>query len=297
VTVTPAFHVAAASIPQQPTNGTNGLQCGIQGKVTALGSNNFTITNAQGTALVIYVSASTQYQGLGGFSALAVGALVEVDTITQSDGTLLAARVEEQVPPNANSQMLVGPVTAVTGSPATSFTQVVRQQIGPSATTSPIETDTIAITSSTTFLLPGRFSNVTGSTTPFTPRFSAATLFAGQVVSVATNGVTGNAATAVSVALSPQTVGGTIASIANSSGNYTAYALTLPSGSWLAALTGLTTVTVYANDNVQAINSSQMAVGNSVRFNGFLFNNNGSLVVLADVQADGPGQPIGPPHP
>jgi len=68
-----------------------------------------------------------------------------------------AARVEERVAPNANAQMLVGPVTTVTGSPATSFTQVVRQQIGPAATAAPIETDTITVASSTTFLLPGAF--------------------------------------------------------------------------------------------------------------------------------------------
>jgi hypothetical protein len=124
-------------------------------------------------------------------------------------------------------------------------------------------------------------------------------MFAGQVVSVATSGVTNNAATAVSVALSPQTVDGTIASIGSSSGTggYIAYTLTLPSGGWLATLTGQTTVTVYANDNVQAINSNPMVVGDSVRFNGFLFNNNGKLVLLACVQANGPGNPIGPPHP
>jgi hypothetical protein len=192
--------------------------------------------------------------------------------------------------------MLVGPVTAVIGSPATSFTQVVRQQIGPSATTTPIQTDTITVNSTTTFQLPGRLPNVMGGTLPFTPAFSGSTLFAGQVVSVATGGVTSNAATATSVALSPQTVGGTIASIATS-GGYSVYTVTLTSGGWLATLTGQTNVTVYANDNVQAINSNPIAVGDSARFNGFLFKNSGSLVLLACVQADGPGQPIGPPHP
>lgn len=301
VTVTPAFNVAAAPIPPQPTNGTNGLQCGIQGQVTALGTNNFTLTNGSGTELVIYVNASTQYQGLSGFSALEVGALVEVDTITQSDGTLLAARVNEQGPPppagGSPMQMLVGPVTAVTGSPVTSFTQVERQQIGPNAASAAIQTDTITVNSATTFQLPGRFANVTGGTVPFTPTFLATTLFAGQVVSVAASTVTNNAATATSVALSPQTVDGTIASIGNSSSSsgYTVYTLTLPSAAWLATLTGKTTVTVYANGNLQEINKSPIAVGGAVRFNGFLFNNNGALVLIADVQADGPGNPIGPP--
>ena len=299
VTVTPEFNVAAAPIPQQPTNGTNGLQCGIQGEVTALGANSFTLTNASGTALTIYVNSSTQYQGLSGFSALAVGALVEVDTATQTNGTLLALRVNEQGPPPPNGgtplEMLVGPVTAVTGSPATSFTQVSRQQIGMPSTTTPIETNTITINGSTTFQLPGRFGNVSGGALPFTPTFSASTLFAGQVVSVAASSVTNNAATAVSVSVAPQTVDGTVASISSANG-YAAYVVTLPSGGWLATLTGMTSVTVYTNDNVQAINTNPIAVGSSVRFNGFLFKNSGALVMLADVQAPPPGQPIGSPH-
>lgn len=300
VTVTPAFNIAPAPIPQQPTNGTNGLLCGIQGEVTALGSSSFTLTNASGTALTIYVNSSTQYQGLSGFSALAVGALVQVDAATQSNGTLLATRVEEQGPPPPSGgtplEMLVGPVTAVTGSPATSFTQVVRQQIGPASTASPIQTDTITVNSSTAFQMPGRLGNVTGGALPFTPVFSAATLFAGQVVSVTTTGVTNQAATAVGVALSPQTVDGTISAIGSASGGYTTYTVALASGSWLATVSGKTTVTVYVNGNVQAINSTTLAVGDAARFNGFLFNNGGALALVACVQANGPGSPIAPPQ-
>ena len=297
VTVTPAFNVAAVPIPQQPTNGTNGLQCGIKGEVTAIGTNEFTLTNGSGTALTINVSSSTQYQGLSGFSALAVGALVEVDTQTESNGTLLALRVNEQGPPPATGgtplEMLVGPVTALTGTPVTSFTEVVRQQIGSGATGSSIQTDTVTVNSATTFQLPPRLGNVTGGASPFAPTFTASTMFAGQVVSVATTGVTSNAATAVSVTLSPQTVDGTIASIATASG-YTAYTVTLNSAGWLATLTGQTTVTVYTNDNVQQVNSTAPAVGDTARFNGFLFNSSGKLVLIACVQADGPGNPMGP---
>jgi hypothetical protein len=98
VTVTPTFNIAAAPIQSTgPTNGTNGLQSGIKGQVTALGTNSFTLTNSQGTALTINVNSSTQYQGLSGFSALAVGALVEVDTATQSNGSLLAFALKNRV--------------------------------------------------------------------------------------------------------------------------------------------------------------------------------------------------------
>lgn len=296
VTVTSAFDIAAVPIPPQPTNGTNGLLCGIKGKVTALGANTFTLATPEGISLAVNVNTNTQYQGLSGFSALAVNALVEVDLQVQSDGSMLALRVEQVVPPNATAEMLVGPVTSVTGSPATAFTMLVRQKIGPTPTATPVETDTITINGSTTFIMPGRFSNLTGGAPPFAPTFSAATLFAGQAVAVATNGVTNNAATATAIAMAPQTISGTITGAVAPTcipcwGQFT---LTLPSGSWLATLTGQTTVTVYTNGNMQPINTSPVAVGGPVRFNGFLFKINGQLVMLAAIEANGPGNPIGP---
>jgi len=103
--------------------------------------------------------------------------------------------------------------------------------------------------------------------------------------------VSDNAATATSVTLAPQTVNGTIASITTGSGG-DIYTLTLNSTGWLAKLTGLTTVTVYTNSNLKQISSTTPAVGSTIRFHGFLFESNGSLVLLADVQAPPPGQPM-----
>ena len=293
-TVTPAFHVTIAPISAQPTNGTNGLLCGVKGKITALGTSSFTITDGKGISMTLAVNSSTLFQNLTSFSDLEVGMLVEADIQIQSDGSLLAVRVDEEAAPKAAMQLLVGHVTSVTGSPATSFTELVHQNVGgASTTTSSVVTDTITLNSSTVFELPGRFTKLSGGVAPFAAVFSASTIFAGQSVSVATTGVTSNAATAVKVRLNPQTVHGTIASI-NTTGGNTVYTLTLPSGHWLATLTGLSTVTVYANGNQQAINSTSPAVGSNIRFNGFLFNVGGKLILLADVQADPPGSPIAP---
>ena len=292
VDVAPQFNVAAVPIAPQPTNGLNGLQCGINGQITALGSNSFTLQTPEGTSLTIYVNSSTVYQGLSGFSALAVNAFVQVDTQTQTNGELLAVRIAEQAPPPANGMMLVGPVTAVTGSPATSFTQVVRQQVGPNATANPIQVDTIAINGSTTFQLPFQLNNLSGGTLPFTATFSASTMFAGQNVAVATNGVSNNAATALNIALAPQTVDGTIASVTAGSGGAEIYTITLNSTGWLVKLTGLSTVTVYTNGNLQQVGPTAPTVGSTIRFNGFLFKSNGALVFLAGVQGPPPGQPM-----
>jgi len=300
VTVTPQFHVAPAPIASTPTNGTNGLQCGIKGKVSALGTNQFTLTNPEGISLVINVNSSTQYQGLSGFSALATGMLVEVDVQMQTDGTLLALRVEEDVPPTATANLLVGPVIAVTGSPATSFTEIVRESIGPSPVATPVQKDTINITNTTQFQLPGRWKNL-GSAVPFAPTFDASTLFAGQVVATQTNGVTSNTATALSVTLTPQTVEGTITGGAVPAcipcwGQLT---LTLPSGSWLAVVTGQSTVEVIVPTvGMQALPGASTAANSVVRFNGFLFkNSSGGLVLIPVVEGPASGTAIGPTAP
>jgi hypothetical protein len=295
VTVTPEFNVSVVPIPPAPTNGVNGLMCGYKGMVTAIGTNNFTITDGNGNTQIVYVNASTVYQGISGFSALQVNALVEVDTATQTDGTLLAQRVEVDDPGTAPKLQLVGPVTSVTGSPATSFNMLVRQQLGQGTTNAtPLQTVDVTIDGSTTFQLPPRY-NALATAPPFVPTFNASTIFAGQHVGVITTSTTeGTTATASAVLLQPQTVDGTIASIGNS-GGYTVFTLTLSSTSWLAKLTGQTTVTVYTNGQCQPINTTAPAVGGQMRFNGFLFNVNGSLTLLADVQAGPPGAPIGPP--
>lgn len=304
VTVTPDFHVAVAPIAAAPTNGLNGLMCGVKGKVTALGTNAFTITTGNGVSLSINVNAGTNYQGLSGFSALAVNAMVEVDIQVEADGSLLAVRVEEQAAPNATGQMLVGPVTAVTGSPATSFTMLVRQQINGASSTAVGAQVTVTISGTTQFVLPGRFTGLVLQDA-VGEAFSASTLFAGQVVGVATSDLSGTSATAQAVGLSPQTVDGTIASITPPSGSgpgWQTVVLTLNSGSWLATLTGKSSVIVLVpagipNNPLQAINSSTLAVGDTARYNGFLFDDSGTLTLVALVQAPGPGAPLMPPPP
>lgn len=294
VTVTPDFKVTAVQIRQHPRNGTEGLQCGVKGTIASLGTNQFTLTTAQGNTLAIHIDSNTKYEDLSGFSALTVGMLVEVDTETQADGSLLAVRVEQEESSESVHVLLVGPITSTSGSPVTTFTQVVRQKIGANSGTL-VETDTITITSATKFHLPGRFHDLAGGSLPFSALLSAATLFPGQNVAVTTDKVTNNAATAIGIRLAPQTVAGTIATISSGDthGNMV-YTITLDPDNWLATLTGETTVTVYTNGNMQEINHTALAVGDQARFNGFMFKVNGKLVLFASVSADGPGHAIGP---
>ena len=124
--------------------------------------------------------------------------------------------------------------------------------------------------------------------------FGCATLSAGRNAAVVTDNGTG-AWTAVSIAVLLQTVDRTIVAISTSHRKGTmVYTMLLDSTSWLAKLTGETTVTVYANGNLHEIDKAVLAMSDAARFNGFLFKVNGSLVMFADVEADRPGHPIGP---
>ena len=72
------------------------------------------------------------------------------------------------------------------------------------------------------------------------------------------------------------------------------YTLTLDSTSWLATLTGDTTLTIYTNGNLEEISSTALAVGDDACFHGFLFHINGSPALFADLHRDRPARAIGP---
>ncbi|MGA3160865.1 MAG: DUF5666 domain-containing protein [Terracidiphilus sp.] len=306
VDVTPDFNVAAVPIPNAPTNGTNGLQT-HKGVVTAISAttNSFTLTNPAGIALTIYVNANTVYQGIANFAALEVNALVEVDTQTQNGsgtlpkGSLLALRVEADDVGTTPKKMLLGPVASVTGTPATSFDMVLRQQVGNTSTTAPtVETVDVTVNGSTNFLLPPRYV-IFATVLPFTPSFTASTIFAGQHVGVITTNYSSSGtpptgtATASTVLLQPQTISGTITNI-TTAGSYTVYTVTLPTNHWLYKLTGLPTVLVYTNNLVVPLTAAPTTAGTTTvyRFNGYLFNTSNQLRLLACVQAGPPGTPI-----
>jgi len=327
VAVTPTFNVVLAPLPLSgpPTNGTNGLLTGFKGHVTAIDTTdtpeNFTITDGNGNSQVIDVDAAcgstapvtgvptcTIFETdagtlLGGLSSgsIAVDALVEVDAEVQSNGTLLAVRVEVHDPGANPKQLFLGPVVSVTGTPATSFNMLVREQLGKGATpTAAPAIDTITLATAQ-FVAPPRLA-VLAAVQPFTYAFNASTIFAGQHVAVLTTGATSGTAAANYVLLQPQALSGVYQSSSNAGGGYTKYVLTLPTNSWLATLTGYTNVNVFTNAQLQPITTTAgtpaapVAGTTVLRFHGFLFRNTSTstLELIADVQADPPGTPIIP---
>ncbi|MES2392675.1 MAG: DUF5666 domain-containing protein [Acidobacteriota bacterium] len=287
VTVTPTFNVFQVPLAANPTNGSNGRVDQIFGQVVSVSGTTLTITLPNGQTLAIATDTNTKLQDIKALTDLTAGELVDVDAVQQSTGGVLALRIH-LIPAHANS-LFVGPVTAVTGSPATSFTQLVRQPLGPSAPVSATATtQTVAVTPATTFQLAPTVGTL--PTLPFVPTFSAATLFAGENVVVAADAVASatSTVTASSVTLAPQTLEGAVTAI-NVTGGLTVYTITLPSGSALASLTGQTTAVVYTNTMTQAIMSATPGPGSSVRFVGLLFSDKGALRMMAVAACDPPG--------
>jgi hypothetical protein len=288
VTVTPTFAVkAVSSATAMPPAGQNGTGMQQIGTVVSVSGTTLVIEPGSGSNITLTTNSSTVLQGFTALSALTAGELVSVDFTVQTGGVLLATRIQlaPSNPGGQTSNMLDGPVTAVSGS---GFKMALMQGLGPAvAPTSAGAIYTVTTTSSTTFAITPQFVALTGL--PFTPTFTAATLTPGAAVGVTTSAISTSAgtATASSVYLIPQTVDGAVTAIATS-GTYTAYTYTLASGSAFASLSGASTITVYTSTATAGPGSTTpIVVGSTVRFNGLIFNVSGKFSMVAGVCPDG----------
>ena len=94
-TISPVFNLTPIAISSQPTNQENGKITGIDAQIVSINAagNSFVAQTTDRISLTIDSNSSTVYQGIAGFSMLAVGMLVNLDVTIQPDGSLLATRV------------------------------------------------------------------------------------------------------------------------------------------------------------------------------------------------------------
>jgi hypothetical protein len=296
ITVTPVFSIKAVPPPTAPPPpNQNGTGMEQMGSVVSVSGTSLVIEPGSGPNFTLTTNSSTVLQGFTALSALIAGELVEVDFTLQTGGVYLATRIEVAPPPPGGQKpnLLSGPVTSVT--PGTSFKMVLMQGLGPAVSpvaASAVSVFTVTTTSSTTFAITPQFVSLSGL--PFTPSFSTTNITAGQTVGVVASSVSGTTAAASNVYLISQTVGGTITAV-STSGSYTAYTLTLASGSAFASLSGASTVTVYTSAATvgpvapTATTNTPIKVGSQVRFNGLIFNTgSGTFSMVAGCSPDGP---------
>jgi hypothetical protein len=286
-TITPTFNLTSFAISPQPTSLENGKASGIDGQISSvnISGNSFSLVTADGAKLSLGTSGSTVYQGIPGLSALVAGMAVDMDEVIQSDGSLLATRVAVEDADPTHLSVASGPVLYVAASvPVINLLE--REQQGylfPLLGNTPPFSFGSAI-----FQISGQFTNL--ENLPFTASFNAGNMVAGQNVHVSSHALTiGRAPTyvpATIITLMSQTINGTVSQVSNE-GGFTTYTVALPpydlfptlgvQQGQTTLLTNPTEVVVYVDSNTQQLNTKPPAVGSVLRFNGLVFNDNGTL--------------------
>lgn len=295
-TITPTFTVAPVTFASQPTNATNGKVFGITGQVTAINAtnNSFTLTEPVNgltcpcpgvNTLSFAINNSTAFQGIANSTALTLGMFVDMDGVIQSDGSVLAQRIAAYDPSSVN--VLTGPVLFV-GSTSSAFYNLGRQQQGQDYSVQPFSLGFYNFPNAS-FQVSGQFNNL--GSLPFVPNFAASTMVPGQNVSIFSqriiaSGGGGHYTPATTITLMPQVINGTITS-STQAGNFTDYTVSLASYDLfptLAVQPGQTTlltspssVDIYVDSSTQRLNTQALALGNTLRFYGLVFNDNGTL--------------------
>ncbi len=284
--MTPSFNLAPLTLVPSPTNAANGKVTGLDGEIAAVGTNGegftLSITYAEGVRpLSVSSSSSTVYQGVSGFSTLAVGTFVDMDGAIQTDGSVLATRIAVEDP--SAGDVVRGPLMEVNPSGSTLLMHAREQQgknfpgyVGGFGGFN---------FGSAAFQISQQLTNM--GNLPFVPSFTASTMVPGQEVYISAAVIPpGGYPVASTVTLMPQTINAKVVG-SSTSGSFTDYTVSLASYDlfpMLAVQPNQTTVEnnpnqieVYVDSNTQLLNTQALAVGSELRFYGLVFNDNGTL--------------------
>jgi uncharacterized protein DUF5666 len=281
-TITPAFTLMMSS--DHPG------EAGLIGVVSAFASDGsgFNVAGADGPVWSVKANGSTVFQGIAGLSALSVGQPVNFDASPQSDGSLLATRVEVT---DANvSELTVwrGPMIFISNTEQQ--TLFATERLG--ALFDGVEGEggpwALGFGGDTIFRTSAQFSNL--SSLPFSATFGSNNMVAGQSVYLSTHASafpnSPGLVAVTTVTLLPQTINGTVTAV-GTAGSFTTYTVALANYNLFTALAtqgGQTTiltnpgsVVVYVDASTQTLNTATLAIGSLLRFNGLVFNDNGTL--------------------
>jgi len=279
--ISPTFTLTPFTISSHPANDQNGLETAIDGMVASVNAsgNNFSLQTADHVALSIQTDSSTVYQGISSFSGLAAGIFVVMDAEMQSNGSLVATRIE--VEDTTAVDVLMGGLLDIGPSPSVANATIIdvfgAQQQGADFDSILAFIQRYQLAANTTFRTSGQFTNI--ATLPFTASFDPSNLVPGQNIYISSPAISFLAiptTIATTVTLMPQTINGMVTSVSGS-GNFQIYTVALAPNDLLTTLDSTTSVTVYADSSSQDLNSSPIAVGSLLRFHGLLFNDNGTF--------------------
>ena len=237
------------------------------GTISGAMAASFALTPEPGSSAQTFtVDANTKFEdGIPQFADLNPGMLVEVDAVTQSDGSLLATKVELM---EAGEGMEAdGIVTATSG---TSVTLLVLHE-GGNMSTDMVGTPLTVDVFNAVFKSPlgnSDFSMLLRGL-PFTPKFDKVTVAVGQRVQVnaPVTSQMKNSFSATQVRLQRQALSGTVG--AAPMGSNASFLLLLDADSAFVKLTGVSSVNVYQGPGTQEM--TPVAPSTKIRVRGLLF--------------------------
>jgi len=298
-TVNAAFTVTPVTLASPPTSVQNGKMSSLVGQISAVNAmaNSFTVAAPDGPTWAVASDPNTLYQGVAAFSTLAAGMPVDMDLAIQPDGSLLATRVFVSDASPTNLTDVNGQVTQIAASQPSlfSFGREVQGFLFPGSRS--VSIVPFSFTNSVVQISP-RLTNL--QSLPFAPVFTTANTVPGQNVFFTSHALTQQGGPtyipATTITLMPQTINGIITA-SGSEGNFTTYMISLApydlipnlavQAGQTTLLTNPSTVVVYVDSSTQLLSTKQLAVGSVVRFNGLLFNDNGTLRMDAAQVNDG----------
>ena len=270
-TVSPTFKVSTSTVaPENNEGDDNGEIDDVHGSITNITAPDFTI-QTRSTMITFVTDGNTQFRdGIAQLSDLKVGDIVEVDGVTQPDGSKLATKVEKEEGENGEE---VEGIISTLDSPLTTIT-IIHQMDSTGTSSSPV-TVNIMVNSSTVYSVRADKLNVTP------PPFDATHIGKGQRIEAdASNNTAPLLATKVK--LREQALLGTVA--ASPAPTTSGFTLNVSPTSAFGTLSGATTVPVtFANGATLKVTP---APGMNIRVRGLVFFDGANYSMIAVLDDD-----------
>jgi hypothetical protein len=261
-TLSPVVLVSSEAVPTDTSiqDEESGKLEDLTGTVTSVGSSSFVLqVGSIAQPLTIFVDSQTDFENVTGLPSLTTGMIVEVDAVTQSDGALLATKLEAEIDLGVEiEQKAEGFIVAIAGS---QLTILLHRAEGAGAPEVGSQL-TVSTDSSTVFVLEDDDVDLGGLSFPAFDSF--ADLAIGQEVEVET--VTTFADPVQKVKLEVQTIAGNATS---QTGNQ--FVLSLDTDSAFRILSGHGDIDFFVQPGTELEDISTIALGSRVRVRGLLF--------------------------
>jgi len=268
-----SFTVGTAAVAAEDKQGhDDGELEDTTGVITAVNGSSFTLTVDQGGVPLSFTSdANTQFND---GATLTVNAIVTVEGVTKSDGTLYAKEVEGIE--DASGAEAEGVIIQVTGNPATQITFVADHGMGSGMDDTTVgDTVTADVSGAKYKVKKGNVDTSGIGGLPSTPTFpfDGTTIHAGQRIEVeSVAALNGTSITADKVKLQQQALVGTVSGLeASTAAGPATFTLTVANDSVFAMLSGKTTVTVSWQQGTDLHKLTSVNNGDTVRVRGLVF--------------------------